>query len=544
MATFRERLADALLGDERKKLQEAVSLMLDTRQYMISPVSVLKQLGELDSRYVDLLLQQRGWRAIGETGMGDDSWQSESLRKEAVAESRRMFHMDVLVRRSVAMWTDFGFGQKPNIQPRDEALAEVWKEFWEARRNKPLLKARRVHELSNTLVKDGELFLVAYISTVDGAVTLRKLPTEKITVLVTDPEDEYVVLYYGQETPEGMVLYPNWEARQEDLDRAVRPDGAKTIDEMLAAKRGNEATRAVMLHVAVNELKGRGWPQLKQSMVWARAYNDFLGDRAAVARAVAMYVNKLKVKGGQRAVDDVKARLESALARAGGEFGMDSNPPPAAGSDWIENEAIARERMPLSTGAGDAQTDGMTLAAQFAAGAGVPLHWLGRADAMQNRAVARESGLPWYEQIQRYQDLWRDVFSDLVALVGWAAETYGPQTFETMEADVTLDSVFDADVAETVALMAAINTAVKEGTLDGGAGEAAVTKLVEMALSAVGVRDAGALLTPQPPAEAGGKVQGEADLYNAGETQITDAVVKRALKKGLAKTRKLVMAGA
>ena len=547
MATIRERIADALLGDERKKLKEAVSIMADYRHYVVSPVSMLKQLGELDSRTVDLLLQQRGYRMMGDSA-GNESWNSESARLEAVAESRRMFHMDVLVRRSVAMWTDFGFGQKPNVQPRDEALAEVWTDFWEARRNKPLLKARKVHELSNALVKDGELFLVGYISTLDGSVTLRKLPTEKIKTLVTDPDDEDVVLYYGQETPDGVVLYPNWEATEADLERAVRPDGAKTIDEIMAAKRDNQATKAVVLHVAVNEQRGRGWPQLQQALVWARTYKDFLGDRAAVARAVAMYVDKVKVKGGQRAVDDVRARLESALARGSGEFGSDRNPPAVAGSDWIQNDAVDRERMPLSTGAGDAQTDGMTLAAQFAAGAGVPLHWLGRADAMQNRAVARESALPWYEQIQRYQDLWRDVFGDLVALVGWAKETYGQEAFETMEADVTLDSVFDADVAETVALMTAVNAAVKEGTLDGAAGEAAVTKLVEISLMAVGVREAGALLAPQPPSPAlppktgeGGNT--EAELYSGGGTVITDEDVKRAIKKGKAKTRQFVMAG-
>ncbi len=170
---------------------------------------------------------------------------------------------------------------------------------------------------------------------------------------------------------------------------------------------------------------------------------------------------------------------------------------PAAGLTWFQN-ALNRERMPLSTGAGDAQTDGATIAAQVSSGTGSPLHYLNRPDAMQNRAVARESGQPFIKQVQRSQTFWASIFQDMVRIVARAWEQYDrmhPQIADH-SADILLDSPFEADIAELAQIMGAVTTAAGGGQLDEDVARRANEKLLELGLTAMGVRDPGNILRP------------------------------------------------
>jgi len=500
MPTFREQVANLIGGDARTReierfqaeAREAVQALVETRRYVMSPESMLRSLGEMDNRLIDLLLAQRGNLRLIPTADRAQMW-GENDRLAAVADSRWMYHFDVMVWRAVQMWTDFGFGQHVGVTPADEALTETWEEFWTARRNRPVIGQRKVHTLSSTLLVDGEFFLVFYVSTLDGTCTIRRLSTDRIAEIKTDRDDPDVKLYYVQHTANGQVWYPDWQATEAQLETIPLPDGARRADEM------RDNTHVVAMHVALEEENGRGWPQLWRALDWARAYKDFLQNRASVAAAVAMYVDKLKVKGNQRAVDNVIDRLQSHFARAA-DAGLDRNPTPPAGSAWVENEALSRERMPLTTGAGDAQTDGMTIAAQFASGAGIPLHYLNRSDAMQNRAVAKESSRPWYEQIQRYQAFWVDVLADVVEVVGRMAAEYGKHKGDDFSAEIVLDSPFDNDIGEIVSALDAVSSATSAGVLPAEIGERATVELARELLSALGVRNVDGVLYPEDEA--------------------------------------------
>jgi len=50
---------------------------------------------------------------------------------------------------------------------------------------------------------------------------------------------------------------------------------------------------------AVNELDGRGWPMAYSVFPGARAYKDFLQDRATVTKAVAAFVSDHRPIGGR-----------------------------------------------------------------------------------------------------------------------------------------------------------------------------------------------------------------------------------------------------
>lgn len=493
MPSIRERVSafwdgGATARAETRRLAEAA---LEAYQYSTSPQYLVEQLQETDPELLDWLLQQRGWDAIGLVGMARFS---EQDRLRAVKEARHMYYYDVQTKRAVNMWTDFGLGQRIEIVPRDEVALPVWEEFWTARRNRPVLGQRHVQDLSNKLVLEGELFLVFYGSTLDGKSTVRRVVTDEIVEVITVPGDRETPLYYVRQTEAtsgqeyNQIYYPDWQATQAQLRKVEIPRNAilaqRVKQTFLIDKKTVPSTRVVMLHAAYDVGdKGRGWPMFRQAMVWSRTYKNFLGDRATIAKVVAMFVNEIIHKGGSRAGKAIAAKFASTLSATSSR---DTNPPAATGSMLVHDEAVDVRRMPLGTGAGDARIDGMTLLGQVSAGTGIPLHWLGRPDAMQNRATARETERPWLEQMERYQTWWADVFNDIVEIVLRLSGT----EYEDYSADVTLDSPYYVTTDEIARLFGAVTDAQAAGILPAAVATATMERLLAVGLTNIGIRDA------------------------------------------------------
>jgi len=301
---LRRKLTDYLLRDEATSFREATEALWGlwekrpwlARQLGPSIGDGLREtleeaarIGEIDPHLVSTLLRHARYVRLDAERMGVPE---EAERLDAVVESRRLFRHDVITQQIVALWTNFGYGQVITVVPEDDGAAKVWEEFWDARRNRPILKDRRLHRLSDRLLIDGELFFVAFVNEgsgtedrPEGAVTLRTIATEQITEIIHDPDDEDVPLFYKRDwTPAGKnamktLYYPDWEATEEDLGRADLPDGADRADEE------NSGTGAYMLHAAYREIAGRGWPLQSAGQPWSRAYRDFLQDQTAVAAA-------------------------------------------------------------------------------------------------------------------------------------------------------------------------------------------------------------------------------------------------------------------
>ncbi len=493
MPTFRQRIANFLLRDERAKLEEAQKVWFDAYLRgpgLLPPDELVRQLAEQDSYYLDYLLDLRAWERLSGGGWALDLSEQDRLR--AVEEARYMTHYDTQSQLAVNAWTNFGFGRSVEVVPQDEAAVPVWDEFWTARRNAPLLEQRKIHELSDQIVKDGEIFFLFWISELNagngGNVTLRKLDTEQINEVISVEGDEDIPLYYVQNitdatTNYSQVYYPDWQATQAELAKVEIPHGAVLATEL------RPYTGVLILHAGINEIGGRGWPQFHQAYEWFRVYKDFLGDRAAVARKAAMYTEKLTIKGGSRAVDAIERRLRSNY-QTGGTY--ETNPAPVAASDWLQNEAINREWMSRDTGAAGAQTDGMTLVGQGSAGTGVPMGWMGRSDAWQNRSVAEYVVRYFEEVMNRYQTMWSSVFSDMCEIVLRARG----QQFETYEANVTLQAPQEREVDEITRLMAATSNAVTAMAVDPQVAERANEAALTMALGELGLDNAEDVLRP------------------------------------------------
>jgi hypothetical protein len=533
MLNFRRRLASAIFRDERQQLAAAIDALAETRHYIRSPQALADQLSEMDAQVIDLILQQSGFtRAGGQGGFAPlEQMFTEQQRQSAVADARWMYHHDVLTSAAVDMWTDFGFGQHVTVTPNDPKLAEIFDEFWTAPRNRSILGDADIHANSQRVLADGEIFAAIWASTLDGQCTVRRLETDRISDVICDPADPDVPLWYVQNTDNGQIYYADWRATPDDLGAVKLPTGAKDASEL------RTATRVVIVPIQRNRIGRRGWPQIRQALIWARAYRDFIGDRATVAKKAAMHVEKLTVKNsGQRQVDEIVSRLQSSLAVTGAAG--DRHATTAAGQTWVQNESADLQWMNRDTGAGAAQIDGLTIASQFAAGARVPLHWLGRSDAMQNRAVAKESSLPWYEQVQRYQTFWSAAFADLVEVVGRMANEYGQAGIDDFTCEVGMDSPFNNDVSEISQVMSAIGGAVTGNTLDPAMASRANTELVRLALQSLGLRDAATVvIEPEAPATGGsdnGMPSEYAELFRQAHGESDAARLAMAIEKAAA----------
>jgi len=481
--SIRDGITRTLLSDHVRAMEETIHVMEQAYRRgpaMMDERALVDALSEADSYLIDYVLRQRGYQLLSQSVIEF----TEEDRLRAVEEARHMYRSDVQVARAVNLWTDFGFGQSVEIVPHNEALGAVFDEFWTARRNAPLLSQRRIHMLSNDVINDGEVFLVVFGSNVDGKSTVRRMDTKAITRIVYEEDDPDIPLYYVRyKAGTQEVWYPDWRATPDQLARVEIPTNARLItDEVPEVTIGGKlapVTSVKVLHVAYDELNGRGWPTLSRVYTWNRVLRNFLGDRAAVAKRVAMYVDRIQHKGGSRAQDAIEAKFQSALNR---NTFLDTNPPAPAGSTAVHNQAVDWYRQPLTTGGGDAMSDGQMFAGQISVGVNMPLHWLGWPQALSNRATAREMARPTLEALERYQGFWSSIFRDLVEIVGMNAGE-----FDDYGADITLQTPIDTDVEDLARGMEAITDATQSSAIDPELAIVANEKLAGRMLQVLGV---------------------------------------------------------
>jgi len=484
----RERLASLLWANEIKAVQRSLDVLEDAWRSgpaVMTDSQIVRALQEADSFLLHRVLEQRGW-VLATRG----DWEyTEEDRLRAVREARRMYDTDMQTQTAVAQWTDFGFGIDVDIEPRDEALGEVFEEFWTARRNQPVFGQRNLHKLSTTLINDGEVFLAVFGSRIDGKATVRQLDTTAITEIITHPDDPDTPLYYVRGIAgKPSIYYPDWRATKEQLSLVDIPSNAilatDQYKKMDVQGVPTPVTSVMMVHLAYDERNGRGWPMFKTMYVWARMLQQFLENRAAVTRAVAAFVDEVIHPGGQRMQDALEARFSSGLT--GSQWYDSTNPMPPAGSTLIHNKGIDVERRPLQTGATDALGDYQMFAGQVARGSRTPIHVI-VPQAMSNRATAYEQSKPWYRALQRYQLLWTDFFTDLVEVVAMVHTLATGTEFDDLETDVSLQSPIDVSADEYAAAIGAVKDAAQAGAIPAVIATTAIIRLTERMLMALGI---------------------------------------------------------
>ena len=217
MANIRERIGAAISGrdfaGEITAQQDAIMRMWEAYidgPYHLPPEELLRQLGE----YAPAVDELYGWDVL--SGYSADT---TDTRGRAILESRRLWQQNPLAIWIVNTWTSYGLGEGIKINAEDEGANKVWQAAYTADRNANVFAEDRIHEVSNWTVIDGNVFIAAYASTLDGETTFTVMSTDEITEIIADPDDKTTPLYYKREwSSDGeqrTLYYPDWVAIQE-----------------------------------------------------------------------------------------------------------------------------------------------------------------------------------------------------------------------------------------------------------------------------------------------------------------------------------------
>lgn len=443
--TIRDRVAQFLLGEQYRELkntQAAFRAAWEYRPWGFAHDDITRRLAELSPDALRWLENRQGWEAVSSLGGGEALTEQDRLRE--VYRARWADEWLILHGRMRSMWTDFAFGLQPAVTIDNEDAQEVWNEFAHAQRNSYVIAPSVFYTQSDTILVDGEVYWVFTTDTVTGETTLRTVPTDQIASIITRPGDALVPVLYERRSESSALgtrtrLYRDWRATSRAADNAI--ERLNLADGALRAEQENPGSDVLMMQVAHERRNGRGWPRFYKSVWWSYEYQQFLIHRLSLSRAVATMWEDFEVQGGSRAVDYARQVFQSTLSTSDSE----NNPPPTASAPFVHNAGVRRQRMPLTTGAGDAQVDGLTLASLVALDGGLPPHWLGRPDAMQNRATARETLRPVVQQWARYQLFWSSTIKDTVRLVLTQAASY-PRDNPLLSMSADEISELDVDV--------------------------------------------------------------------------------------------------
>lgn len=500
MPTIRERIIDFALGDEKRKLQEAVKQVYTAYldgPFTLPPEELARQLRETDSGVLNDLVTQLLYDNLGSLAGYQSGTSAE--RQRAVDESRRLWRYSPLAQWSVQTWTNFGLGESVQIVCADPDADEVWQECWTADRNSNIFADDCLLDLSNNVVVDGNLFLAAFASTQDGQVTWSEIPPEEIAEIVTHPDNANQPLFYKRVftvgTESRVWYYPDWQAFFSDnvedlLNKAKLPANAIRADKI--AQTDSRTTTVCLLHIAHNR-KQRGsplgWPLLGIAAPYLRSHKQFMDSRLTVAAAKAMYVRRKKITGGSRALASVKAKLNSTLTATNA---LETNPPAIAGSTELDNSMIETSDLPMTTGAADADTDWKMFSHQTLIGMGLFPTTAGMDTSRWATALAMDKtqAMQW----ARYQTFWKAQFGKMVRVTLNYAEKYGARSFDNKTVQVTVDTMSIVDfpgVAESIAQMmnSGLTPLVTANVLTIDAGKQIAQSLWRVALKALGVDD-------------------------------------------------------
>ncbi|GAG60654.1 unnamed protein product, partial [marine sediment metagenome] len=410
--------------------------------------------------------------------------------------------------------------------PDNEQADEAIQEFWTAPRNQNVLAQDRIHFLSNWLLVRGNQFLTFYASEVDGETQVRRVKADQVTEIVTHPEDDSVPLFYKRvwkisgSTEQKQWYYPDWrvyfsgELDEEYLENKtlaeyVLPKGATRADqihsdvtELGGADADATGTSVCMMHIAYNEKAEDlwGWSLLCTASPYMRAFQQFLRDRLTVAASKAMYVRRKQVKGGSRAVQAVRATMQSQLSPT---RPIDTNPAAVAGSTEIENEAITSTDLPMSTGASDAKVDGEMFSWTALIGAGVFPHYAGQGDAYR-LATATAMEKPLQMQWSRYKLFLSSQFRRMLTIVLMFKEKYSESEagFGEYNIEVSTDRLVETDLPGMSKSMSEVAKSMlqpylADGTIPPNVARRILEEMWRIVLQTLGIETTGDIVTDE-----------------------------------------------
>lgn len=319
------------------------------------------------------VIDDKWWDTVASRRLPSErNWyEIEGTLKDALAAWRT----NPLARQIVRTTTSYilGHGITPTSTLPD--VAAFIRRFWlDPLNNFPI----RLPQLSDSLTLEGELFIVLYTNPGDGISYVRTRPARLIDNIVTDPNDYETPLQFHEIGTEGNLEGRWWQPPHNwDLQSPA------------------------MMHFAINRPIGavRGESSLAPYLVWLRRYSAWLEDRVRLNRYRTAFLWDVTVAGSEAEIRQAQSQYAT---------------PPTPGTVMVHGESEEWQAKSFHIDASDARPDGYAIRMMIAAGAGMPLHWLGEPEG-STRTTAQESSLPAIQNLTQRQMHFRHVIMSLLA---------------------------------------------------------------------------------------------------------------------------------
>ncbi len=342
----------------------------------------------------DLALEDAGWTNLsGSTG--DIVTAQERIINLQL--SRLYATKDPMGKQAIRLWTDYTFGSGMTWRVKDEEnkqTKEVLESFWDAVSNKAILSARGQRRSSDKLLIEGEVFFAIFLGA-GGEAKIRHIDPLEITEIITNPDDKEDVRFYRRQWSDTLSV------PHDDYYRST----TNIMNEATKFPLGMSVQKtqdALVYHLTYNTITQRGNPLLLPALTWMKYLTKQLSSYIAVDIAQGVFVLRSKVKGGQAAVDAIKAKTD------GKEV--------AAGSTLLENMGVDTTSFTIDKRAQNAYSGARLTKLQVAAATGWPEQYFGDI-SIGNLATAKTVELPVFKMCQSYQKVWADTYKDINEIV-------------------------------------------------------------------------------------------------------------------------------
>lgn len=387
---------------------DLASLRETNQQYADSLELLTERLAELE-----LSLEDRDWQRL--SGESDRDFSRAALRK-INALARLYWIKNPIIKQGVAIQTRYVFGQGMTMQARNQTVNEVLQAFADDPKNQAELtthQARMVKETELQLFSN--VFFVFFTNVSTGRVRIRTIHPDEVEDVIYNPEDSKEPWYYVR-TWQRTAWSPTTGQKASISETAYYPDWRyKPIGGHPTSIGGHPVrVNEPVYHVAVNKLSDMrfGVSEVYASIDWVKAYKDFLTDWATIVRSYSRFAWQMTTKGGARGVAAAKTKLGTTLSASSG---VDRNPPPIAGSTFVNTEGV--DMKPIKTaGATTSADDGRRLMLMGCAGLGIFEHYFGD-PSTGNLATATAMERPMELMFRDRQTLWADVHRNIANYV-------------------------------------------------------------------------------------------------------------------------------
>lgn len=382
------------------------------------------------SNIIAYMMEEFGWNKVTDNSLLRPMKRTVNTIRNGIIRHQLKYSTDGYIKRGVNLHTDFVFGKGIDIPKAksevimEEVVTPFWRDPVNQRNYFSFMAQQRRHKEAAI---SGELNILIKIDPITSRVRLYPiLPHEIIEVIPDKDEPGRPAFYQLRHTVREWDFQRNQWKGTVDMDLQLHRAYRYKIFEAS----NDELARGLVYHVGFNEFFDlmRGESDIHACYEESESARDIAQDGATLSRSNAEIGYKMLIKkGGKTVKDDVMEYLKT---RTDG-----SNPTPAPGSEWVENDAVSREWMQArDTGAQSREKDQRLMRLYTYATLGFGEHYFGDAST-GNLATSTSMELPVIKMIESEQKLWESIYHDLINFQIDIAAVGGVISGETVDRD-------------------------------------------------------------------------------------------------------------